>query len=130
MNRVLKAGLLGPAILAIAVSGCGGGEDANSEGEERASHARQTFKAKYHFLFHASIVCKKGLEQADVAMHRAANEPAPKHPSSQPDWESSKLPLAVVLPAFRRIATSSMRSNRTRKTPTTTTALSAVSAKS
>jgi hypothetical protein len=104
MNRVLKAGWLGAVILAIAVAGCGGGGEASTDAGETPSPARQTFKAKYRFLFHASIVCKKGLEQADVAMHRAANEPVPKQPSSQPDWESSKLPLTVVLPAFRRIA--------------------------
>jgi hypothetical protein len=104
MNWVLKAGLLGATILVIAVAGCGGGNDVSTEAQESGSPARRTFKAKYRFLFHASIVCKKGLEQADVAMHRAANEPVPKQPSSQPDWESSKLPLTVVLPAFRRIA--------------------------
>jgi hypothetical protein len=104
MNRLLKAVVLGAAILAVALSGCGGSEGTSTEAAESASQGQRTFKEKYRFLFHASIVCKKGLEQADVAMHEAAGEPAPKQPSSAPDWESSKLPLKVVLPAFRRIA--------------------------
>ncbi|HET7507839.1 MAG TPA: hypothetical protein VFJ53_05720 [Solirubrobacterales bacterium] len=105
MNRVLKAAVLGAAILVIAAAvGCGEGGGTTTEVAESPAHARRTFKEKYRFLFHASIVCKKGLEQADVAMHEATGEPAPKQPSSAPDWESSKLPLKVVLPAFRRIA--------------------------
>jgi len=103
MNRVLKAGWVAAAILAVVLSGCGGG-GGTTEAAEHPSRAQRTFKQKYRFLFHASIVCKKGLEQADVAMHEAAGQPAPKQPSSAPDWESSKLPLKVVLPAFRRIA--------------------------
>lgn len=103
MNRVLKAALLGAAILAIAAAlGCGGGgSDSSSTAANTESKPRNL--KKYDFIFHASILCKKGLEQADVAMHKAAGEPAPKKPSSAPDWESSKLPLKVVLPAFRRI---------------------------
>jgi hypothetical protein len=102
MNRVLKAGWAA-AILVVVLAGCGGG-GGTTGAAETTSHAQRTFKEKYRFLFHASIVCKKGLEQADVAMRQAAGEPAPKQPSSAPDWESSKLPLKVVLPAFRRIA--------------------------
>jgi hypothetical protein len=101
MNRVLKAGWMGAAILVVALVGCGGG-DSSSTQAQTSSKPRNL--EKYDFVFHASIVCKKGLEQADVAMHEAAGEPAPKQPTSAPDWESSKLPLKVVLPAFRRIA--------------------------
>ncbi|MEA2959073.1 MAG: hypothetical protein QOJ58_4734 [Alphaproteobacteria bacterium] len=101
MLRVLKAGVVGAAILMIgAALGCGGGDSGSSAAE---AEAKPRDVQKYDFIFHASIVCKKGLEQADVAMHRAAGEPAPKQPSSAPDWEGSKLPLKVVLPAFRRI---------------------------
>lgn len=94
---------MGAAILVIAAAfGCGGsGSDSSSTAAETESKPRNL--TKYDFIFHASILCKKGLEQADVAMHEAAGEPAPKQPSSAPDWESSKLPLKVVLPAFRRI---------------------------
>ncbi|HSC21758.1 MAG TPA: hypothetical protein VLC07_08515 [Solirubrobacterales bacterium] len=102
MIRVLKAGVVGAAILAVAaLLGCGGG-DSGSTGSTAAEAKPRNVK-KYDFIFHASILCKKGLEQADVAMHKAAGEPAPKQPSSAPDWEGSKLPLKVVLPAFRRI---------------------------
>jgi hypothetical protein len=102
MNRTLKAGLSGIAILAIAVAGGCGGSDSSSTAAEAEAKPRNL--KKYDFVFHASIVCKKGLEQADVAMHKAAGEAAPKQPSSAPDWEGSKLPLKVVLPAFRQIA--------------------------
>jgi hypothetical protein len=91
------------ALMAIAV-GCGSSDSASTQAETASSSKPRNVK-KYDFIFHASIVCKKGLEQADVAMHEAAGEPAPKQPSSAPDWEGSKLPLKVVLPAFRRIAT-------------------------
>lgn len=102
MNRLLKWAWAGAAILAIAVAaGCGGGDSGSPAAE---TEAKPRNLSKYDFVFHASIVCKKGLEQADVAMHEAAGEPAPKQPSSAPDWEGSKLPLRVVLPAFRRIA--------------------------
>jgi hypothetical protein len=102
MNRVPKAGWVAAAILVVVLAGCGGGGDSTGAAKS-PSHAQRTFKEKYRFLFHASIVCKKGLEQADVAMHKAAGKAAPKPPSSAPDWEDSKLPLKVVLPAFRRI---------------------------
>jgi hypothetical protein len=102
MNRVLMA-WVAAAVLVVVLAGCGGGGD-STEPAESPALARRVFKEKYRFLFHASIVCKKGLEQADAAMHEALGEPAPKQPSSAPDWESSKLPLKVVLPAFRQIA--------------------------
>jgi|GEM_PF-2479916 len=103
MNRVLQAALLGAAILAVAAAlGCGGGGGDSSSTAAQTELKPRNLK-KYDFVFHASILCKKGLEQADVAMHKAAGEPAPKQPSSAPDWEGSKLPLKVVLPAFRRI---------------------------
>jgi hypothetical protein len=103
MNLMLKAAVTGAAILSIAaVFGCGGGEAGSTAGNTKAEPRNV---AKYKFVFRASIVCKEGLEEADVAMHEAAGTPVPKPPSSAPDWESSKLPLKVVLPAFRRIAT-------------------------
>jgi len=102
MNRVPKAALLAAAIVSIALAvGCGS-SDSGSTAAETTSKPRNL--SKYDFIFHASILCKKGLEQADIAMHKAAGEPAPKQPSSAPDWEGSKLPLKVVLPAFRKIA--------------------------
>lgn len=104
MKRGLQAVCIGVAALfAVAAIGCGGGSASTNAGETTLS-AKQVFKEKYRFLWKATQVCKKGLEQADVAMHEAAGEPAPKQPSSAPDWESSKVPLKVVLPAFRRIA--------------------------
>lgn len=90
--------------MVAAAIGCGGGGSGSTSTAAETSSKPRNLK-KYDFIFHASILCKKGLEQADVAMHKAAGEPAPKQPSSAPDWESSKLPLKVVLPAFRRIAT-------------------------
>jgi hypothetical protein len=102
MKRVLKAAWVGAAILAIALAaGCG---SSDSTATQTKAESKPRNLKKYDFVFHASTVCKKGLEQADVAMHKAAGEPAPKQPSSAPDWEGSKLPLKVVLPAFRRIA--------------------------
>src|SRR5436305_13380295 len=102
MNGVLKAAWVGAAIFLLALAGGCGSSDSTSTQARGESKPRNL--KKYDFVFHASIVCKKGLEQADVAMRRAAGEPAPKQPSSAPDWEGSKLPLKVVLPAFRRIA--------------------------
>lgn len=105
MNRVLQAAWAGAAIVMVAAAiGCGGGGSASTSTAAETESKPRNLK-KYDFIFHASILCKKGLEQADVAMHKAAGEPAPKQPSSAPDWESSNLPLKVVLPAFRRIAT-------------------------
>jgi hypothetical protein len=102
MDRVLKVAWVGAAILVIAAAlGCGGSDSGSTTTKAGAKPRNLT---KYDFIFGASIICKKGLEQADVAMHKAAGEPAPKQPSSAPDWEDSKLPLKVVLPAFRRIA--------------------------
>jgi len=101
MGQMLKVVVAGAAILVVAVlAGCG--SDSASTAPEAEAKPRNL--KKYHFIFHASIVCKKGLEQADVAMRKAAGEPVPKQPSSAPNWEGSKLPLKVVLPAFRRIA--------------------------
>jgi hypothetical protein len=101
MNRMLKAAWVAAAILLVGlVAGCGGGDSASTKAD---TQAKPRNVSKYDFVFHASIVCKKGLEQADVAMHKAAGEAVPKQPSSAPDWET-KLPLKVVLPAFRRIA--------------------------
>ncbi len=105
MNPKPKAVWLGAALLLVAlIAGCGGSDVTSTQTAAETSSKPRNL-SKYHFIFHASIVCKKGLEQADVAMHRAAGKPAPKQPSSAPDWEGSKLPLKVVLPAFRRITT-------------------------
>jgi hypothetical protein len=105
MKRGLQALLPGVAICLVALAlGCGGSDSSSTEVAAETSAKPRNLK-KYDFVFHASIVCKKGLEQADVAMHKAAGEPAPKQPSSAPDWEGTKLPLEVVLPAFRRITT-------------------------
>ena len=102
MNRVLKAVWVGAAIVSIVlVVGCGESDSGSTAAETKSKPRNLT---KYDFVFHASIICKKGLEQADVAMHKAAGEPVPKPPSSAPDWEGTKLPLKVVLPVFRRIA--------------------------
>jgi len=103
MNRVLKAAWIGMAILVVVLAGCGGSDSSSTQATAEAPGKPRNL-SKYDFIFHASILCKKGLEQADVAMHEAAGEPAPKQPSAAPDWEGSKLPLKVVLPAFRRIA--------------------------
>lgn len=103
MNGFLRAACAGVAIFLVAViAGCGGGGSSSTAAETESNSKPRNVK-KYDFVFHASIVCKKGLEQADVAIHKAAGEPAPKQPSSAPDWEGTKLPLRVVLPAFRRI---------------------------
>jgi hypothetical protein len=104
MDSVLKAMSMGAALLLVAlIAGCGGSDSSSTQTAAETSGAPRNL-SKYHFIFHASIVCKKGLEQADVAMHKAAGEAAPQQPSSAPNWEGSNLPLRVVLPAFRRIA--------------------------
>jgi hypothetical protein len=103
MIRVLKVAWVGAAIVSIVLAvGCGESDSGSTVAETETKPRNLT---KYDFVFHASIVCKKGLEQADVAMHKAAGEPAPKQPSSAPDWEGTKLPLRVVLPAFHRLTT-------------------------
>jgi hypothetical protein len=103
MKRMLKVVLVGATILSTASAfGCGG-SDSGSTAAEKEAKPRNV--AKYDFVFRASIICKEGLEEADTAMHKAAGESVPKQPSSAPNWEDSKLPLKVVLPAFRRIAT-------------------------
>jgi hypothetical protein len=102
MSDQLRGITVAVAVLLVAlVAGCGGGESSSTQAAAEERPPRNL--TKYHFIFHASIVCKKGLEAADVAMHRAAGEPIPPQPSSAPDWEAVKLPLRVVLPAFRRI---------------------------
>src|SRR3954447_3702544 len=103
MRDQLKGLSAGVAILLVALAArCGGGGSAPAQAAAESKPPRNL--TKYHFIFHASIVCKKGLEAADVAMHKAAGEPVPPQPSSAPDWEGVKLPLKVVLPAFRRTA--------------------------
>jgi hypothetical protein len=105
MQRGLQGILAVLALFMVAVAaGCGGG-GTGTDATETAANGNQVRLQKYHFVFHASIICKKGLEQADVAMHRAAGKPIPQQPSSAPDWQSVKLPVKVVLPAFKRIAT-------------------------
>src|SRR3954464_12579546 len=103
MREQLKGISAWMAVLLVALAaGCGGGESSSTQAEAEAKPPRNL--TKYHFVFHASIVCRKGLEAADVAMHEAAGEPVPPQPPSAPDWEGVKLPLKVVLPAFHRIA--------------------------
>ena len=102
MRDRLKGISAGMAVLLVALAaGCGGGDSTSTQAAAESKPPRNL--TKYHFIFHASIVCKKGLEAADVAMHKAGGEPVPPQPSSAPDWEGVKLPLKVVLPAFRRI---------------------------
>jgi hypothetical protein len=103
MNRVLKAALVGAAILVVAVAlGCGGGEDSSSAAETTKASAKGRKWKKLHWEWHASLACKKGMEEADLVMHKASGKPAPKPPSASPDWESFRVPVKALLPTFRQ----------------------------
>jgi len=103
MNRVLKAALLGAAILAIAAAlGCGSSDNSSTAAETTTANAKGRKWKKLHWEWHATLACKKGMEQADVVMHKAAGEPPPKPPSASPDWESFKVPVRALLPTFQQ----------------------------
>jgi hypothetical protein len=106
MKRGLQAAWIGVVIvLAVAAIGCGGGSEAGST--TAATTAAKTKGRKWkklHWEWHASLACKKGMEQADVVMHEAAGKAAPQPPSASPDWESFKVPVKVLLPTFRQTA--------------------------
>ncbi len=102
MKRVLQAAWVSIAILlAIAAIGCGGSESSSAAAETTAAKKGRKWK-KLHWEWHASLACKKGMEQADVVMHKAAGEPTPKPPSASPDWESFEVPVKALLPTFQR----------------------------
>ncbi len=103
MKRGLPGILAVLAIFMVVAAGCGGSGNSTNSAETAAS-GNQVRKEKYRFLWKATQVCKRGLERADVVMHKAAGEPTPHPPSSAPDWESVNLPLRVVIPVFRQIA--------------------------
>lgn len=106
MKRGLQAVWVGVVVsLALLAFGCGGGEETSSTASETASAATETKGRKWqklHWEWHASLACKKGMEQADVVMHKAAGKPAPQPPSAAPDWESFKVPVKALLPTFRQ----------------------------
>jgi hypothetical protein len=89
-------------ITALAI-GCGGSDEGARTAAAVVTNSRYK-EEKLDLVTAATQICKQGLEQADVAMHRAAGEPVPSKPSPAPDWEATKLTVRVVLPAFRRMA--------------------------
>jgi hypothetical protein len=104
MNRMLKAACMGAMIaLAVAAFGCGGSEPGSTVAETAAAKKGRKWR-KLHWEWHATLVCKKGMEQADVVMHKAAGNALPKPPSAAPDWESFQVPVKVLLPTFRQTA--------------------------
>jgi hypothetical protein len=104
MNGVSKVAWVGAAIvLAMMALGCGGSETSSTAAETAASTKGRKWR-KLNWEWHATLVCKKGMEAADVVMHEAAGEPLPGSPSASPDWESFKVPVRVLLPTFRRTA--------------------------
>jgi len=106
MNPGLKATCAGVAILLVlAAVGCGGGEGSTTAAETAAAKTGKGRKwRKLHWEWQATLVCKKGMEQADLVMHKAAGKPAPQPPSASPDWESFDVPVTVLLPTFRQTA--------------------------
>lgn len=105
MNRVLKAVALGVALaLVVALAGCGGSESGSTTAAAAASSKDGRRKSKFRWEWHATVACKKGMERADVVMHKAAGKPAPSPPSAAPEWEGFKVPVRVLLPTFRRTA--------------------------
>jgi hypothetical protein len=103
MNLVLRVGWVVAVVFAVAITGCGGSETESTAGTTAASKVGRN-KSKLRWEWHATMACKKGMEQADVVMHKAAGRPAPKPPSAAPDWESFKVPVKVLLPTFRQTA--------------------------
>lgn len=104
MNWALKAVWLGVAIAVVtAAIGCGGSESGSTTDSAAASKVGRR-KSKFRWEWHATVACKKGMERADVVMHKAAGEGVPSPPSAAPDWESFKLPVKVLLPTFRQTA--------------------------
>jgi hypothetical protein len=90
-------------LIAVVASGCGGSDGDGAKPAAATVNANYK-EEKFDLATAATQICKQGLEQADVAMHSAANQPVPKKPSPAPDWEAVELPVKVVLPAFRRMA--------------------------
>jgi hypothetical protein len=103
MKRGLQAASLGIVILlALVVIGCGGGSESSSTAAATTAAKKGRKWRKLHWEWHASLACKKGMEEADVAMHRAAGKPAPHPPSASPDWEGFRVPVKALLPTFRQ----------------------------
>jgi hypothetical protein len=103
MNRGLQAVWLAIAILiATAAVGCGESGSSSTASATTATAAKGRKWRKLHWEWHASLVCKKGMEQADLVMHKATGKPAPRPPSASPDWESFQVPVRVLLPTFRQ----------------------------
>jgi hypothetical protein len=103
MKRGLQAVWLSVVVLfAVAAVGCGGTEAGSTASATSATKTKGRKWRKLHWEWHASLACKKGMEQADVVMHKAAGQPAPQPPSASPDWESFKVPVRVLLPTFRQ----------------------------
>jgi hypothetical protein len=106
MKPRLKAACTSVAVLlVVAAVGCGAGEVGSTAAETAAAKTSKGRKwRKFHWEWQATLVCKKGMEQADLVIHKAAGKPAPKSPSASPEWESSKVPVRVLLPTFRQTA--------------------------
>lgn len=103
MNRVLKAVAVGAAFLAVvAAIGCGGDGSSSTVAATGKTEVKGRKWRKLHWEWHASLACKKGMEQADLVMHEAAGKPPPRPPSAFPDWESFRVPVKVLLPTFRQ----------------------------
>jgi hypothetical protein len=103
MNRVLKAAWVAIAILiALTATGCGESGSSSTASATTAAKAKGRKWIKLHWEWHASLACKKGMEQADEVMHRAAGKPAPHPPSASPSWERFRVPVKALLPTFRR----------------------------
>jgi hypothetical protein len=107
MKRELQAAWVGFVVLiAVFAIGCGSSSETTSSASETTATKTKGRKwRKLHWEWHASLACKKGMEQADVVMHKAAGDPAPQPPSASPDWESFKVPVKALLPTFRQTIT-------------------------
>jgi hypothetical protein len=103
MKGRMQAAWVAIAILiAMSMLGCGGSESSSVASATTASKTKGRKWRKLHWEWHASLACKKGMEQADLVMHKAASRPPPKPPSASPDWESYGVPVRILLPTFRR----------------------------
>lgn len=102
MKRGLQAVWVVAVILfAVTAVGCGGSNNSSTAAEAAPPHKGRKWQ-KLHWEWHASLACKRGMERADVVMHRVAGEPAPKPPSASPQWESFNVPVRVLLPTFQQ----------------------------